>query len=234
VSAPNEPSAPYGQPAGTAGRMTADGQRIYRLPAPQVLWWTWVAVLAFSAGDLIIQGHEFVSLQFAFGALTATGLLYACTLWSKVIAGDDGITVYNPFRRIDVPWGAVKGVFLADSVEIVCARGAEKKDKTVYCWALSSPRRARAKAQLRGRQQDRGARARPAAYGRMPGQARELTQLTPAEVMARELAGFADRTSAGHDADSVPTAVMSGKWAWLPVAAVVLPAIAFVLATVLS
>jgi hypothetical protein len=159
---------------------------------PVVVWWVWIAVLAVSLGDVLIQGHRFVSLRFAFGALAATGLVYACTLWPMVIADGRGIEVRNPLRRFFVPWIAVRGIFLADSVEVQCARSAPKKDKTVYAWALASPRRSRARAQLRGWQWDQGKRNRPAGYRQLPEPARELAKLTTAEIMARELATMSE------------------------------------------
>src|SRR5215469_10041557 len=99
---------------------------------PIVIWWCWVALVVFSASDLLIEGHRLVPLGWAFGGLTVTGIVYACTLWPRVIADDDGLTVINPFRRFDIPWAAVHGIYLADSVEVQCARLPPKKEKTVY------------------------------------------------------------------------------------------------------
>jgi Bacterial PH domain len=195
VSAPNE-QAKTAVPL-SAGRLLPDGRRVYRLTGPQVVWWAWVALAAFSLGDLVIQGHDYLSLKFALGLLAVTGLVYACTLWPRVIADDDGLTVQNPFRRFTIPWVAVRGIFLADSVEIQCARGQtrsaqQKKDKTVYTWALSSARRGRARARLHGWQWDQGKRNRPSNYGQLPGQAKELVKMTPTEVMAREMAKLSE------------------------------------------
>jgi hypothetical protein len=232
VSAPNQPAGPVSSPAaavGSAGRLTANGSRVYRLVAPQVVWWTWVGIVVLSLGDLFIQGYTSVSLEFIFGLLTATGVVYSCTLWSKVVARDDGIEVLNPFRAYNIPWGAVRGIFLADSVEVVCARGDQNNDKTVYSWALSSPRRARARQQLRGLQWDRGRRSIPSGYDQLPGSAKEVAKMTPAEVMARELANLSDEAKAAAseaNADgSMARAVMSAKWAWQPAAAVLVPGI---------
>jgi Bacterial PH domain len=180
----------------SAGRLLPDGRRMYRLATPQVVWWTWVVLAVLSVGDLIIQGHDYLSLKFALGLLAVTGLVFACTLWPRVIADEDGITVQNPLRRFRIPWGAVNGIFLADSVEIQCARGPQKKDKTVYTWALSSARRGRAKARLHGWQWDHGRRSRPSSYGQLPGQAKELLKMTQTEVMARELAKMSEEAKA--------------------------------------
>lgn len=233
MSASNEHARQPGSAAGSAGRVTADGRRIYRLVPPLIIWWAWVGLIVLSLGDLVIQGHDLISLTFAFGLLTVTGLVFACTVWPKVIASDAGIIVLNPFRSFDIPWAAVKGIFLADSVEVQCVRGAEEKDKTVYSWALSAPRRARARAQLRGMQWDRGRRNRPSSYDRLPEQAREIAKMTPAEVIARELAGISDQAR-GTSADGAPVAVMSASWAWQPLAAILVPAVAAAIAQLIS
>ncbi|HUD38013.1 MAG TPA: PH domain-containing protein [Streptosporangiaceae bacterium] len=192
MSVPNDQGRSTGTPATTAARVTSDGKRIFQMGPPVVIWWCWVALIAVSLGDLVIQGHAFVSLKFAFGALAVTGLVYACTLWPRVIADDRGIEVRNPFRRFVIPWPAVRGIFLADSVEVQCARSMPRKDKTIYSWALSSPRRTRARAQLRAWQWDQGKRNRPAGYNQLPDQARNLVKMTTAEIMARELAALSD------------------------------------------
>jgi len=274
VSAPNEQAAgKAGFPPGSAGLILADGRRIYRLVMPQTIWWTWVGVVVLGLGDLVIQGHNWISLKFSLGLLTATGVIYACTLWPRVIADTGGITVHNPFRSFHVPWGAVNGIFLADSVEVQCARPAPKSDKTVYSWALAAPRRARARAQLRGRQWDQGRRNRPSTYDhRMPAAAKDVVKLTQAEVMARELARMSEQArsrpaaggtaaagtanglvgggkTGGGKADSPADtsgtgnsgsassvrsgAVLSARWAWQPLAAIFVPAVAFAVAQLL-
>jgi Bacterial PH domain len=164
------------------------------MSTPQVIWWTWIGIIVLSLLDLLIQGHgrNFLTLKIAFGALAVTGAVYALTLWPVVIADQKGIKIRNPIRTFYVPWGAVHGVYLADSVEVQCARPAPKKDKTVYSWALSSPRRSRARAQLRAWQWDQGKRAKPSGYTRMPEQAQSLVRMTTAEIMARELASMSE------------------------------------------
>jgi hypothetical protein len=164
------------------------------MSTPLVIWWTWVAIIVLSLLDLVIQGHghNFITLRIVFGALAITGAIYALTLWPVVIADNAGVRVRNPVRTFYVPWGAVHGIYLADSVEVQCARPAPKKDKTVYSWALSSPRRTRARAQLRSWQWDQGKRAKPSGYTRMPEQAQSLVKMTTAEIMARELAAMSE------------------------------------------
>lgn len=176
----------------SAGKLTAGGKRVFRMTPPLVIWWFWVALVVFSVVDLLIQGHRLVPLGYALGGLAVTGLVFACTAWPRVIADAAGMRVLNPFRVFTIPWGAVRGIYLADSVEVQCARQPPKKDKTVYSWALSSPRRARARAQLRAWQWDQGKRNRPAGYNQLPQSAQSLVKMTTAEIMARELAAMSD------------------------------------------
>lgn len=251
MSAPNE-QAPAAS-AISAGRLLADGRRVYRLPTSQAIWWVWVGLAVLSLGDLIIQGHDYISLKFALGLLTVTGAVFACTLWPRVVTDDAGIVVHNPVRSFTIPWGAVRGIFLADSVEIQCARPGEKKDKTVYSWALSSARRGRARARLHGWQMDQGKRSRSQAYGQLPGQAKELVKMTPTEVMAREMAKLSEeakaRAGGAHGTPGVPgapgvsvngsgpaprAAVVAGAWAWPALAAILVPGVAFAIAVLVG
>lgn len=223
----------------TVGRLQADGSRVYRLTAPAVVWWIWVVLAVLSLGDLLIQARSYLSLKFTLGILTATALVFACTYWPMVSADESGVTVRNPFRVFRIPWVAVRGIFLADSLEIQCSRPDQKKDKTVYSWALSSTRRTRARAKLQGWQWEQGRRSRPSSYGQLPGQARELVKMTQTEVIAREMASKSDEVKArlldpdnlGPAGESkepaIADAVVTTSWAWLTIAAVLVPGIAF-------
>lgn len=219
----------------TTGRRVADGGRVYRLTGPQVTWWAWAVVALVAGGDLAIQGHDLSALRFAFGLLTVTGLVFACTIWPRVVAGQDDMIVHNPFRTFVIPWVAVKEVMVADSVQVRCARRPPKKDKTVYSWALAAPRRASARAEMRARQWERGGRSRPVGWDRMPESAKELAKLTPADMVARELATIARQVRAEYagtaaadgaaNSDGAPVRVVSGRWAWQPIAAILAPGV---------
>src|SRR5258708_13804499 len=78
LSAPNE-QVSTAVPV-SVGRILPDGRRMYRLATPQVVWWAWVAIAALSLGDLLIQGHDYLSLKFSLGLLTRTGLSSAAIL----------------------------------------------------------------------------------------------------------------------------------------------------------
>lgn len=221
----------------SAWKTTADGKTVFRLMPPLVLWWGWVAFAAANLIDLAIQSPDYFSIEIAAILAVVTGIMYACTLRPKVISDADGLTIRNPLRDYRVPWGGVAGVLLGDSVEIQCERPAPKKTKTVYSWALYSPRRARARAELRigfgNRQErdrhDRRARRRyevpdTAAFGRMPDKAKEMAAQHASQVMAAELARRCDLARK----DGASVGVLAGQWAWRPFAAVLIPIAAFV------
>jgi hypothetical protein len=221
----------------SAWKTSADGTTVFRLMPPLVLWWGWVAFAAANLIDLAIQSPDYFSIEITAIILVVTGIMYACTLRPKIISDADGLTIRNPLRDYRVPWGGVGGVFVGDSVEIQCERAAPKKAKTVYSWALYSPRRARARAEMRvgfgNRQErdrhDRRARRRfevpdAAAFGRMPDKAREMANQHPSHVMAGELARRCDLARK----DATLTGVLVGGWAWRPFAAVLIPVAALV------
>ena len=124
-----------------AGKATADGKLLYRRLTPVVMWWAWLAFAVFCLVDVVIPAHSYLSIEVVAGLLAITAAVYACTLRPRVIADDESVVIHNPFREHRVGWGAVRGVFLGDSVEFTCARPAPKKDKTIYCWALYGGRR---------------------------------------------------------------------------------------------
>jgi hypothetical protein len=235
-----------GQKPGAAGLKTAwktgaDGRTTFRLIAPLVLWWAWVVFAVANVADLAIQSHDRFSLQVIAGILLVTGLLYGCALRPKVITDAGGVTVRNPFRDYLVPWGGLTGVYVGDSVEFQCHRRPPKPDKTIYSWALYSPRRARARAELRtgfgarkSRAQDQRRRRRyeplnpPSSFGRLPDQAKEIANQHPSHTMAGELARRCEAARQAGAADGV----LTGRLAWLPIAAAAGPLVALIVVIV--
>jgi hypothetical protein len=133
-----------------------------------------------------------------------------------VVADQDGIRVYNPYRDHMARWGAVNGVFLGDSVELACARPSPKKDKTIYCWALYAGRRSRRRSQRRSDRHE--ARV----TGRTVAEVSSFRQPDAVNVMVADLG----RRSDAAKQRGVAAATLESGWAWLPVAAVLVPAAA--------
>jgi hypothetical protein len=219
----------------TAWKDREDGTTVFRLIPPLVLWWVWIAFVLFNAVDLAVQSPDLFSAKVGLGILVVTGIMYACAYRPRVIADAGGLTIRNPLRDYRVPWRGIDGVYLGDSVEIQCGRPDPQKDKTIYSWALYSPRRMRAKAELRQgfgtrRERDRrDARAArryqvpdPTAFGRMPDKAKELASQHPSHAMAGELARRLEEMRKRE----LPGGALTGGWAWPPILAILLPALA--------
>ena len=211
----------YGQPPshwqpGTPApwKQSADGTAVFRRLSPLVLWWLWVAFAIFNLIQVVFPDHDYFSIELTLGLLAVTGVAYATALRPKLIASATGILVRNPLRDHVVAWGAVRGVYLGDSVELSCAREEPAKDKTVYCWALYSGRRSRAKSQQLGiKSWTRMSRAMP--------ESSEPAKVDPAQLMAAELGR---RSASARDAGA-PAATLESRWAWAPIAAIVVPAL---------
>jgi hypothetical protein len=229
------------QQAKSAWKTDAAGRTTFRLMPPLVLWWVWAAFAAANLIDLAVQSRTWFALEITFVLLVVTGFMYACALRPRVISDADGLTIRNPFRDYRVPWGGVAGVFLGDSVEIQCEQEPPRPARTIYSWALYSPRRARARAELRAgtglrrqryeaRSQRRYGVTEPAGgYGKVPAQATELSRQHPSHVMAGELG----RRCSEAQAAGAERGHLTGRWAWLPIAAVVIP-VAGLIAVILA
>jgi len=187
------------------------GQAVFRRLTPVALWWIWVAFVIFNVIQIVIPDHDYFSLEMAAGLAAVTGLAYATGFRPRVIATEDRIEVKNPVREHVIRWGALTGVFLGDSVEFACARAEPLGEKTVYCWALYSGRRSRMKSQ------QLGVRSWMRNTGRAPSadaQAEDATQLMAAEL--------GRRSTQAREAGA-PAATLESRWAWLPVAYMVVP-----------
>jgi hypothetical protein len=204
----------------------------YRLAPPVVLWWVWLAFVAANVADWAVQGTS-ARLALTVGAimLAVTGAVYALALRPRVVADEEGIAVLNPFRDHRVPWAAVRDVDTAEWV-LVRAAGAGG-DKTICCWALyvsarsrraanAPPRKSLAMSRLRGVATEPGTGISP----RLPVLAQYLASLPPAKAIAARLASRAERNRAG---DGSAGAKVTVSWAWFPIAAVAVPAIALVI-----
>ncbi len=140
----------------------------FRLAPPVVFWWVWVAFVAANVVDYAVQGLP----SARFGAVVAavlllvTGLAFTLALRPKVIAGDDGITVVNPYRTHVIPWRLITLVDTGEWVQVHYTKpaGAEPAGSAgggrgsaaapgaaagsagatrVHCWALYVSARAR-------------------------------------------------------------------------------------------
>jgi hypothetical protein len=234
----------------------------FRLAAPLVLWWVWVAFAAANLADFAIQGAP-ARLAAVVSAIlvTVTGLAYALALRPRVIAEPAGLTIVNPFRDHRVPWTAIQAVDAGDWVQVHYAprdpagggpagggpagrRPAARSSagsKTISCWALYVSARAK-------RRGARGALPRSGWAGRMggadgfgrvgetarlPAEAAYLASLPVAKAIATRLdARAAKERGRARQADSAQAGQpgpVTVRWAWAPVAAVLLPVLALLI-----
>jgi hypothetical protein len=213
--------------------------RTYRLRGAVVAWWAWVA---FAVANLIyigVGGTGRTALQAAVALAAITGIMFACVLWPKVTTSGDGLTVRNPLRDHWIAWGSVTSVDVAELVRVRWTDG--RREKVLYSWALAGRRRrrsalpalrpggVRARAAGPGREDSGTARGLPPSYGRMPEEARILLQQSTAQLMAAELDGLA-RQARERGAQPAPRLI---RWAWQPLAAIGVPALALVLVIVI-
>jgi hypothetical protein len=191
---------------------------VFRLGTQFIIWWAWVAFAIFNVFELVLRDRDYFSIEVIAALLALTGLAYACALRPVLLADDQGVLVRNPFQDHEMPWGAVKGVYLGDSVEFSCSRPEPKKDKTVYCWALYSGKRKRMRAQM----QRSFFSVNRAASSRAPADVREMSRLGTVQIMAAELGRWATRARA----DGAPDAVLQSRWCWPALIAFLAPAAA--------
>ena len=202
-------------------RAAAEGQTVFRLIPPIVIWWAWAILAVVIAVQAVISGHDYVAAELTAGLAGVTGIVYATALRPRVVADEDGVRVLNPFRDHRIGWGGLNAVYVGDSLEFSCARPAPGKDQTVYCWALYSSRRSRLRAQRRAeRDRARGIGGGFGVSSRAPAEAREWARQDAVQLVADEIG----RRSADAQQRGAPAAVVTSTWAWWPIAFVLVPA----------
>jgi hypothetical protein len=234
---------------------SADQDReAFRLATPLILWWVWVAFAAANVADFAAQGvpARFAAVVSAILA-TVTGLAYALALRPRLIVEPAGLTVVNPFRDHRVPWTAIQAV---DAGEWVRVHAASKtiscwalyvSARTKRREARGAPQRSHGFGMMRGsgavvgpvtlaRIADTTAANRAGGFGRasetarLPAEAAYLASLPVARAIATRLDARAakerDRVRQADSARAGPLGQVTVRWAWAPVAAVALPALA--------
>jgi len=136
-----------------------------------------------------------------------------------------------------IGWATVTGADPAELLRVGCAwpDGAATRQRSVYVWAVHSPRRRRLAAELRAERQSRRADGAFAARGfgqptAVPGPDPDPLRVDAGRVVAAltELGGRARR-----DAPSVVAAAPESSFSWLALGAVILPGLALALAALL-
>ncbi|NUU22365.1 MAG: PH domain-containing protein [Streptomycetaceae bacterium] len=140
------------------------------------------------------------------GAVLAVGaLVFALTLRAAVFAGPDRLRIRNPFRTIEIPWGAVTEVRAEYSLEV------RTEDRSFHIWAVP--------VSLRDRKRAMRVNARAAAEHPYDDHHRSVTEAAVADHAVADLRGMADQF--GKES----TGAVTVAWYWPVPAAIVVGAV---------
>lgn len=239
--------SPAARPApaarGPAG--VVPGREVFRLATPVILWWVWLVFVVANIIDFAIQGAHGSSARFVIvvaGILAAvTGLAYALALRPRVIADHVGLAIVNPFRDHRVPWAAIQTVDTGDWVRVHYAPGGDARgaktsavSRSLSCWALYVSARTKRKAARPPRPRRSWFPSLPGGLdkgmgdegnSRLPEEAKYLASLPPAKAIASRL----DTRAAKERARGEHTGPVTARWAWPPLVAVAVPALALLI-----
>lgn len=197
--------------------------RVYRSPMAVVTGVLLLALIAWLCGDALVRGSGNTPWFAAAIGLLAVPLTVAFTVRPAVFANADRMRVRNPFRVIELPWGAVDAVRAGYSAEAL-ADGSKYQ-----LWAVPVSLRARKKA---NRQQNRqslpgrgGLAGRGAGSAGGSGAAAAADpQLAPADQVVDELRQLAERGASRPGAQGG----VRVRWAYEIIAPAVLGAVSLV------
>ena len=170
------------------------------------------------------------SVARAGAALTAAEARAAVAARGRfIVAFSGGHTPWQMLRALadeQVPWASVLTVDVGDWVRVHCAPvPGSASGKTIDSWALFVPARTRLKARRRTRDPALWSR-----YRRLPGEARSLVALSPAQAIALQL----DERAARERSRGVEPGPPTASWAWPSLAAMAVPALALIIVLVLA
>src|ERR1700761_1399645 len=222
-------AAPGGQ--GPPGEATGE-REMFRLKAPVVIFYIWLAFAVFNLVDLALQAKPRFALEVSLVVLIITGVAYACGLRPRVIADDRGLIVINPIREWHLPWSSLRAVDVRDWVRFTCAG----RTRPVESWALFATARVKRNYTQRARDYT----AKTPSTSRLPDEARRLMSQPAVVVIANHIesrlrteeAAARRAQKAAAKAGEAPAGDEGGgtaRWAWLPIAAVAVPAVALVI-----
>ncbi|MFF0214021.1 PH domain-containing protein [Streptomyces vinaceus] len=198
--------------------------RVYRSPMAVVTGVLLLALIAWLCGDTLVRGPGNTPWFAAAIGLLAVPLTVAFTVRPAVFANDDRMRVRNPFRVVELPWGAVDAVRAGYSAEVL-ADGSKYQ-----LWAVPVSLRARKKAnRQQGRQSlpGRGGLAGRGAAGSAGASAAAAAadpQLAPADQVVDELRRLAERGASRPGAQGS----VRVRWAYEIIAPAVLGAVSLI------
>jgi hypothetical protein len=206
---------------------------MFRLKAPVVIFYIWLAFAVFNVVDLALQAKPRFALEVSLVVLIITGVAYACGLRPRVIADDRGLTVINPIREWHLPWSSLRAVDVRDWVRFTCAG----RSRPVESWALF----ATARVKRNSRERAKTYVSRNPAIQRFSDETTQQLMTQPevviianhieARMRAEEAAAKRAQKAAAKagEAPASDESAVTARWAWLSIAAVIVPAVALVI-----
>ena len=195
-------------------------RQVYQTTGSLVAWWAWTAFALAVLVVLALGHHDHGALVTAVAVLAITGIMYACALRPRIVAGAAGITVVNPLRMHVLPWPAVIGVDVMHNVRVHYRVPAG--EALVHSWAVQSSGRSRTRSELRARRAARRGTAPEPGCARLPEAAQAALAGSAAEFIARQL----DERARIQGSPTAPQAASAGpqvRWTWGPIAAIAVP-----------
>jgi hypothetical protein len=202
-------------------------RQVYRTAGSLVAWWAWTAFAAVLLVVLALGHHNHAALVTAVVILAITGILYACALRPRIVAGAPGVTVVNPLRVHVLPWSAVSQVDLVHNVR-VHYRGPAG-DRIVHSWAVQSSGRSRTRSEMRARRAARRGMTPEPGHG-LPDAAQAAVAGSAAEFIARQL----DQRARMQHSAAAPESAPAGpqvRWTWVTIAAIAVPLLMLLVVT---
>lgn len=193
---------------------TPPGGRVFRPQAARFFGWAWIVFAVANLADIAWRGRDLGSLIAATVMVLGCGIAYAAGLRPRIIAGGTGVHLHNLVRDVRVPW---RGVERVEGGEAVCVHSGGRGFRA---FVMQSSPRTRARHEARARRED----------AKLPDEvAQHLKDRTQTDFVVEQLREIAHE----HRADTGP-ADATVTWAWPPIIAVIVPAVAFAAAVVLA
>ncbi|WP_283138566.1 PH domain-containing protein [Rhizohabitans arisaemae] len=170
---------------------------VFRSKFALVVAYVWFAFAFVNAVDLVLRGRDAYALLGGAILLAFTVAIYLTCFRPRIVAGDEGVQVHNPFRDAFIPWSAVDDITVSHSIRISAG------ETVVRSWTPQTSSKERRQALRKGVATKPGLKERDA---------ESFRGVTHADWVARQLSEFAvsRRPKKGDTA--------AAKVAWSPVA----------------
>ncbi|MFD7919215.1 PH domain-containing protein [Streptomyces sp. NPDC059740] len=195
-------------------------ERTYRSPASLVSGVLLLLLALWLGIDALVNGVAHTRLLALAGLVFLVPLVTAYTLRPVVRAGEDRLTVRNPFRTVVLPWGAVEDLRAAFSSEVFTADGKYQ------LWSIPVSLRQRKRANRQAARRSAGAGGGRSPFGSAPGPA--ATDDGPPRATADRALDELRELRESHGSRESAQGPVQVRWAWEIIAPCVVGAVALV------